>query len=74
MRFVLTINCDNAAFAPTAYQEVARLLRDAAETVNPPLYRRRQGELRSDGGTLRDADGNTVGHFGFMEGGDDATR
>lgn len=62
MRFVLTIDCNNAAFVDPVYpgedgdrrDEVARILRDAAERV-----------MDGDAGNLRDINGNTVGSWAF---------
>lgn len=56
MKFVLHIDCDNAAFEDGAYGEVARILGEAAIQIE------QQGRLGSaSGGTLRDLNGNRVG-------------
>lgn len=58
MQFKLTINCDNAAFAEpddhALFYEVARILQDAAETI--------EGGLVSKG-HLFDSNGNMVGTY-----------
>lgn len=67
MRFMLEIDCDNAAFGSTDLTadgisernaEVARILREAADRI--------------EGGALavklRDVNGNTVGQAGFQMG------
>lgn len=59
MRFVLTMDTDNDAFADGALPEVARILTDVA---------RRVGE-GSSAGTCRDINGNTVGEFTFTAAG-----
>lgn len=62
MRFHLEVDCDNAAFEEMPEQEVARLLRAAADKV--------EGDSRVTNGNsmglLRDHNGNTVGHY-FMK-------
>jgi hypothetical protein len=74
MRFVLTIDCDNAAFGDTQAErnrETARLLREVAGRVTgltSPVATT-LGE-----GRLSDANGNTVGRFGFEEGGGSVGR
>lgn len=55
-KFELWIDCDNAAFDPTVNEEVARLLRVAADNVEA-------GELTRK---LRDVNGNSVGGFRFV--------
>jgi hypothetical protein len=57
MRFVLTIECDNAAFEGDLHGETQRCLRRAIEKLS---YQR--------DGTILDVNGNTVGRFGFEEG------
>lgn len=57
MRIVLTIECDNAAFAEDPGVEVVRILREAAEVVRFNPLR------RIDGVPLRDINGNTVARF-----------
>lgn len=62
MRFTLTIDCDNAAFgnledAAQPAAEVVRILRYAADRI----------ESGPSAGELCDANGNTVGRFGFEE-------
>ena len=60
MKFRLEITCDNAAFDDpesddATGEELARLLREAAERV----------ELGYAMGPLMDKNGNHVGHFGL---------
>jgi hypothetical protein len=60
MRFTLTIDCDTAAFGDTfedRQREVARILEDVSRGV---------GNMTASG-TAKDANGNTVGRFGFEE-------
>jgi hypothetical protein len=61
MKFFVDMNCDNAAFgtgeAGDAHQEVARLLRQAANEV----------ELGAYTVVLRDINGNKVGTAFFAE-------
>lgn len=61
--FSLHVSTDNAAFAPSVGSEVARLLRVLAEDLD-------DGEIEPDDlryganeGTVRDANGNTVGRW-----------
>lgn len=56
MRFVVNVDCDNAAFEPDPGPEVARLLRAAADWVEG-------GRQRAP---LRDVNGNTVGSFRYV--------
>lgn len=61
MRFTLTIECDNAAFGESVtprQRETVRVLRAVAERIA------KGGD--SDGKCM-DANGNTVGRFGFEE-------
>ena len=63
MRFMLNMSCDNAAFGEDAgdlAEEVSRILFIAARRVQD-----RQTE-----GTLRDANGNTVGRWQFIDDGE----
>ncbi len=53
--FTLKIETENAAFAEDGSSEVARILRDVASRLD-------RGETD---GRVRDANGNTVGDFGF---------
>jgi hypothetical protein len=57
MVFKLEIECDNEAFTDCPEIEVARILRDAAKRVEM------QSGLDYSTSLLRDANGNTVGHF-----------
>ena len=65
MKFVLTVNCDNAAFCDegeatteTAANELARILRKAADQIeNGVPYDYFQ--------TIRDINGNDVGAYAF---------
>lgn len=67
MKFVLEINCDNAAFGETvveAENEVGRMLMQIAEKV-------RNGEMTNNIGrtqyrTLFDCNGNNVGAASFV--------
>jgi hypothetical protein len=61
--FTLTIRCDNDAFQPAPTWEVARILRHLADCVEDMELRAEDGERK----TLRDANGNTVGHAEFNE-------
>lgn len=56
--FELEFKTDNAAFADFPATECARILRDIANKLE-------RGE--SDGGPIRDANGNTVGHWRIDE-------
>lgn len=58
MKFVLEIECDNAAFTGDmlAY-ETSRLLADASQRVTEGSF----------GGIIRDANGNRVGTFHFVD-------
>ena len=63
MRFLLTIDCDNAAFKTdedpaNARYEVARILTDLVHTV--------QGEF-FDRVAVKDINGNTVGQAEFVD-------
>ena len=53
--FVVQIDTDNDAFLPRWNDEVARILRYAADRVEYNTY-----------GPLLDANGNTVGAYGFQ--------
>ena len=61
MKFLLEINCDNAAFlnddygTPANGQELARILRDLADTVE------NLDDVSDFGGFLYDVNGNRVG-------------
>jgi hypothetical protein len=52
-KFRVEIDTFNAAFEDGAHQEVARILREIADRV----------EQGSDGGPVRDINGNTVGRY-----------
>lgn len=66
MKFVLTVNCDNAAFrldeseatTETAAPELARILRKAAEQIE-------NGVPYDYSQTIRDTNGNDVGAYAF---------
>ncbi len=56
MRFILTIQCDNDAFAGAdLFPEVARIVRGVAEKAE-----------HGDCGQVRDVNGNTCGEFVWM--------
>lgn len=57
MRYVLTVDMNNAAFEEAPSFELGCLLRHAAQ-------RAQNGETH---GTLRDSNGNTVGRFAIEE-------
>lgn len=57
MKFVLEINCDNAAFDERSL-EVAHILTRITERVIS----------RKEGGKIYDSNGNHVGEWGFKEG------
>lgn len=58
MKLVVEVSCDNAAFEDL--DEVSRILRGlASRLVGAPM--------RPIEGVLRDANGNTVGHFKLSE-------
>lgn len=65
MKFILEINCDNAAFEGT-YQgdgpsvELARILAGIAESEGRAIR-------LNDEGKLRDINGNTVGFWKFVD-------
>jgi hypothetical protein len=54
--FRLELETDNAAFQPQWGAEVARILREVADTVEPIGF-------RPDGGNLRDINGNLAGYW-----------
>lgn len=66
MKFILTVNCDNAAFCQeseeatteTAAHELARILRKAAEQIA-------EGIPYDYFQTIRDTNGNDVGAYAF---------
>lgn len=58
MRFVVTIDCDNAAFEDDPSCEVANLLRKVVRAVE------KDG---SQCGRLRDSNGNTCGSYAYEE-------
>jgi hypothetical protein len=58
MQFLVTIDCDNAAFEDDPSCEVARLLRLVARCVE------KDG---SQEGRLADSNGNTCGRYQFTE-------
>ena len=65
MRFLLGISCDNAAFeGDEMNQEVARILRTVAERCADIT------RIDADSGTIRDANGNTVGRWSFIDDGE----
>jgi hypothetical protein len=53
--FILTVNIGSDAFTPEPFSELRRILLEVADKLE---------EDRTEG-TLRDANGNTVGLFGF---------
>lgn len=59
MRFTLTVDCDGSAFEPWPGEEVARMLRVAADNLT--LGRLAAG----DTGTARDTNGNTRLHWAY---------
>ena len=64
MKFIVEIDCDNAAFmnddsAPVNGQELARILRDIADKA--------ENGQNVDGITLRDINGNSVGMSQFSD-------
>lgn len=63
MNVTIRINCDNEAFEGRLGSEVARILRIAAKRLdgNAVLY-------PYDGFSLRDVNGNLVGHLDVTEG------
>lgn len=58
MRFVVTIDCDNAAFEDDPSCEVANILRKVVRAVE------KDG---SQGGRLADSNGNTCGYYKYEE-------
>lgn len=58
MRYVIEIRTDNAAFEPHPGEEVAEILGDLAYKAR---LEARSGHSRLYEGSLRDANGNTVG-------------
>jgi len=58
MRFQLLISCNNAAFGDWPSIEVARIMRELAKRVD--------GDCEGREGTVRDANGNTVGTWAFI--------
>lgn len=58
MRFVVTIECDNAAFEDDPSCEVANILRKVVRAVE------KDG---SQGGGLADSNGNTCGYYKYKE-------
>lgn len=58
MRFVVTIDCDNAAFEDDPSCEVANILRQVVRAVE------KDG---SQGGGLADSNGNTCGSYKYEE-------
>ena len=61
--FYLSIETDNAAFDPHPGAEVARLLRAAADRIDPALH----GGVGMAEGGIRDTNGNTVGGYKFTD-------
>lgn len=62
MRFTLTIQCDNAAFADDPSHEVARILIDAARRIDG-----HQHFSPGHSQPVRDVNGNEVGYFDITE-------
>lgn len=60
MNFTLTINCDNAAFEHSPTAEIASILHRTVADIQ-------SGVEVGDTGTLRDANGNTVGRWQVTE-------
>ncbi len=58
MRFIVEIDCDNAAFEDDPACEVANILRKVVRAVE------KDG---SQGGRLRDSNGNTCGSYKYEE-------
>lgn len=56
MKFVLNIDCGNAAFDPDPVPEVARILREVADRLE-------SGAFPRNSVNVRDINGNTVGTF-----------
>ena len=61
MKFAFVIDMENAALDPDPAPEITRLLRDAATRVAAGFT----GEHTI--GVLKDENGNTVGHYTFVE-------
>ena len=57
MKFILTIDSDNAAFEGNPADEVARILRDVVVKL----------ELGTERGTCTDYNGNKVGKFELID-------
>lgn len=55
MKFTMRVNCDNAAFAEDPNGELARILREVARQVE---------EDGRSSNSIRDLNGNLVGHWG----------
>lgn len=51
MKFIITLNTDNAAFDGEDTSEIRRVLAEAAEQISDPT---------ASGGRVRDINGNTV--------------
>ena len=64
MRFQLNMSCDNAAFGDWSGDEVARILQTIAQRCASIVT------IDSDSGTIRDANGNTVGRWSFIDDGE----
>lgn len=60
MKFRLNLNCDNAACDDAPEQEIARILRDAADRIE-------NGDLPRSYTNVRDTNGNTVGAYRMRE-------
>lgn len=58
MRFTIDIECNNSAFDPDPWPELARILRDMAGQLE---------ERHPDYMTLRDVNGNAVGNAAFTD-------
>lgn len=55
--FQMTVRCDNAAFEPEPWEELARILREAADKIE------RERETCEYFQTVHDINGNDVGRF-----------
>lgn len=59
MTYLVEITCDNAAFHPRPEHQIVSILRDMADRIE------RDGDAEIE--HLRDVNGNTVGHAGYVE-------
>lgn len=55
--FTMTVNCDNDSFKPEPWEELARILREAADKLE------RERDTCRWFQTVRDFNGNDVGRF-----------